>query len=68
MNVLTRFLLALTFCTYGIAACFAVASERPLSNHEICREVDAELNNAVREGILTSDDASAISQRCYQRK
>ena len=68
MTIVTRFLWALSACSLLTAACFAIAAERPISNYELCREVDAELNTAVREGILKPEDASAISQRCYQRQ
>ncbi len=67
MSVLNRFLLALTVCSIGVLVAFE-ASPDELGNDALCREVDHELNMAVREGILKPEEASAISQRCYQRK
>ena len=67
MSTLNRFLLALTVCSIGILVAFEVSPDE-LSNDALCREVDHELNVAVREGILEPEEASAISQRCYQRK
>ena len=68
MTALTRLLGALSICSLGIAASFAVMpSDTPRAHIELCREVDYELNEAVRSGLLTQEEALAISQRCYQR-
>lgn len=64
---LNRVLLALLVCVLGIRLAFQ-ASSKEIDNEAFCREVDHELNVAVREGILEPEAASAISQRCYQRK
>jgi len=64
---LNRVLLALLVCVLGVRLAFQVSSKE-IDNGTLCREVDHELNAAVREGILNPEDASAISQRCYQRK
>ena len=67
MNILNRFLLALAFCSIGILVAFEVSFDES-RNGALCREVDHELNVAVREKILKPEKTSAIAQRCYQRK
>ena len=64
---LNRLLLALLVCVLGIRLAFQV-SGKEIDNETLCREVDHELNVAVREGILEPEEASAVSQRCHQRK
>ena len=66
-NPLNRVLLALLVCVLGIRLAFQVSSKE-IDNEILCQEVDHELNVAVREGVLTAEDAAAISKRCYERK
>lgn len=37
------------------------------SGNGLCEEVDAELGEAVRSGLLEPDAARLVSQRCYDR-
>ena len=67
MTVLTRLLGALSICSLGLATCFAVSSGSPANVQLLCQEVDIELREAVRQEILTEEEAIAISQRCHAR-
>ncbi len=67
MNILNRLLIAFSICSVGILVAFEV-SPNEATDYALCREVDHELNIAVREGILKPEDAAAISKRCYERK
>lgn len=67
MNTLTRLLAALSLSVVGITACLAVASRDPDYPLSLCQEVDIELAQAVEEGILVEEDATAISDRCRAR-
>ena len=67
MNVLTRLLIALSVASIGVATCFAVAPATDFDTRLLCQEVDIELAEAVRQEILTEEEAIAISQRCHTR-
>ena len=57
-------LLALAgFSAWGIAS--KVAHVR--SGNGLCEEVDVELGESVRLGLLEADEALEVSQRCYDR-
>jgi len=37
------------------------------SGNGLCEEVDVELSESVRLGVLDADEALEVSQRCYDR-
>ena len=67
MRVFTRLLIALSISSIGVATCFAIAPATDPDARLLCQEVDIELVEAVRQEILTEEEAIAISQRCYTR-
>lgn len=56
-------LVAFAFSFWGLAA----QETRVRSNRGLCEEVEHELGEAVKAGLLEPGEALQVSQRCYDR-
>ena len=61
----TRLILTLLISALGIRVIFAATPQGQRSGDELCAELTAEVNLSVEQGLLTRDEASTISRRCY---
>lgn len=64
--MMTRFLLAILLSALGIRAILGAYSAPVRSDRELCIELAREVNISAEQGLLTQEEADAISARCYE--
>ena len=64
--MITRLLLVLFFSAIALDSVFSSSEPRVRSDQELCIELSREVNISVESGLLTKEEAEAISARCYQ--